>query len=179
MLCTWCAQFVSTVVLIVSVMGVFVEGVWNIRVSRNRFWKLLCGDDALRNHPLGVRMTSIISPPHCSGRKRQSLFWPHRVMLRAVISSLLFVAAVGSRSWGPWVTPTKGEPWPKPQEIVNYEGYVIVRLTLFTFKVWNGTYNWMNRWNKEVWLVGNVTRIGRWENHRFLLWDVKHWYYVK
>jgi hypothetical protein len=66
--------------------------------------------------------------------------------LCAVISSLLFVVVAGDgtnfrRSWGSWVTPTKGEPWPQPQEIVNYEGYVIVRPTVFTFEVWNGTYN--------------------------------------
>jgi hypothetical protein len=66
-------------------------------------------------------------------------------MLRAVIFSLLFVAAVGGRSWGPWVTPTKGEPWPKPQKIVNYGGYVIVRPTCFTFEVWNGIYMGVSR----------------------------------
>jgi hypothetical protein len=68
-------------------------------------------------------------------------------MLCAVISSVLLILATcsGARyrkaAPGTWVTPTKGEPWPKPQQIVNYEGYVIVRPTVFTFEVWNGTYN--------------------------------------
>jgi hypothetical protein len=59
----------------------------------------------------------------------------------ALTASLLLVLAVcnGARyrsaSPGPWVTPTVGEPWPKPQQLVNYEGYVVVRPTAFTFEV--------------------------------------------
>ncbi|PSN38811.1 Beta-hexosaminidase subunit beta [Blattella germanica] len=57
-----------------------------------------------------------------------------------VVSFLAFGAAEGNgsklrRAVGPWVSPTRGEPWPKPQQIVNYEGYVIVRPSMFTFKV--------------------------------------------
>jgi hypothetical protein len=63
-------------------------------------------------------------------------------MLRTCVTSLLLVLAAcsGARykavSPGPWVTPTKGEPWPKPQQLVNYEGYVVVRPSAFTFEVW-------------------------------------------
>lgn len=98
----------------------------------------------------------------------------------SVITSVLFVLAACSATYyrrpptGPWVTPTRGEPWPKPQQIVNYEGYVIVRPTMFTFEVWNVTYNWTTRRNK-----GHVTGIGEWEIYRFPLWDVKVWYYVR
>ncbi|XP_021923175.1 beta-hexosaminidase subunit beta-like, partial [Zootermopsis nevadensis] len=62
-------------------------------------------------------------------------------MLWALITSLLAIMAACSEvsyrraSPGPWVTPTKGEPWPKPQHLINYEGYVVVRPTVFRFEV--------------------------------------------
>lgn len=58
-----------------------------------------------------------------------------------VVSFLLVLAACSgvhhkAATPGPWVIPTTGEPWPKPQQLVNYEGYVVVRPTTFTFEVW-------------------------------------------
>jgi hypothetical protein len=63
-------------------------------------------------------------------------------MLCTPVTSFLLVLAVcsGARyrpaSPGPWVIPTVGEPWPKTQKLVNYEGYVVVRPTAFSFEVW-------------------------------------------
>ncbi|XP_069678413.1 beta-hexosaminidase subunit beta-like [Periplaneta americana] len=66
-------------------------------------------------------------------------------MLRLLTVCLLVLAAAcnGTRYYnrhtkvspGPWVTATSGQPWPKPQQIVNYDGYVVVRPSIFTFQV--------------------------------------------
>jgi hypothetical protein len=103
--------------------------------------------------PLAVCVDDVSQFPSTSStsRQHQSLLKQRGEMSCALIASLLLVLAACSEARyrkalpGPWVTPTKGEPWPKPQQIVNYEGYVVVRPTVFTFEVWNVTCNWMIR----------------------------------
>jgi hypothetical protein len=62
------------------------------------------------------------------------------VRLQLVVFALVWAVCSGTRyraaTPGPWVIPTTGEPWPKPQRLVNYEGYVVVRPSRFTFEVW-------------------------------------------
>jgi hypothetical protein len=91
---------------------------------------------------LAATSTTYTSPPRLTSvQKAQSLFKHSTAMLGALISSLLAILAAcsgvcyGKASPGPWVTPTKGEPWPKPQHLINYGGYVVVRPTVFSFKV--------------------------------------------
>ncbi|XP_063239330.1 beta-hexosaminidase subunit alpha-like isoform X2 [Bacillus rossius redtenbacheri] len=45
------------------------------------------------------------------------------------------LGASASTEFGPQVAATKGEVWPKPSRQVYYDGYLVVRPSVFTFKV--------------------------------------------
>jgi len=42
-----------------------------------------------------------------------------------------------SKAWGPSVTPTHGEVWPRPRSVVDFHnhGYMALRTNAFTFNV--------------------------------------------